>query len=83
MDAYQHIRDGVSYPAVLLMVGLNDNRVVPWQSGKFGARLTAATRSGKPIRFRTDSDTGHFGTALSAQAGEAADIYTFIEMQMK
>ncbi|HEV7714652.1 MAG TPA: prolyl oligopeptidase family serine peptidase [Steroidobacteraceae bacterium] len=83
MDAYQLIRDGVSYPPVMFMVGLNDNRVSPWESGKFGARLAAASRSGKPVWFRTDADTGHFGTTLSAQAAENADIYTFIEMQLK
>jgi prolyl oligopeptidase len=83
MDPYQLIRDGASYPAVMFMVGLNDNRVSPWESGKFGARLATASQSGKPVWFRTDADTGHFGTTLSAQASEDADVFTFIEMQLK
>jgi prolyl oligopeptidase len=83
MDPYLHIRNGVSYPAVMLIVGLNDNRVVPWNSGKFGARLAAATRSGKPVWYRTDADMGHVGTALTANAAKSADTYAFIEMQMK
>ena len=32
MDAYVNIKDKVAYPAVLLDVGLNDNRVAPWNS---------------------------------------------------
>ena len=82
MDPYQHVRDGVHYPAVLLVVGLNDQRVPPWESGKFGARLQAVSRGGRPVWFRTDSDTGHFGTSLSESAAEEADVYTFIESQL-
>jgi prolyl oligopeptidase PreP (S9A serine peptidase family) len=58
MDPYQRIKDATAYPAVLLIVGLNDNRVAPWASGKFGARLAAATNGQRPIWFRTDADMG-------------------------
>jgi prolyl oligopeptidase len=83
MDAYQRVRDGVSYPAVMLLVGLNDSRVAPWNSGKFAARLARASASGKPVWMRTDGDTGHFGTALNARAAEAADTYAFIDLQLR
>lgn len=79
MDPYQRIRPGTAYPAVLLVVGVNDNRVAPWQSGKFGARLLSEDSSGKPVWFRLDDDTGHFNTALGAQSREQADVYTFAE----
>jgi len=79
MDPYQHVRDGVRYPAVMLIVGLNDNRVAPWASGKFGARLLAAGGGARPVWFRTDTDMGHFSTALGAQAQESADTYAFAE----
>lgn len=82
MDPYQHVTNGGHYPAVLLVVGLNDQRVSPWESGKFGARLQAASRSGKPVWLRTDADMGHFGTSLSEAATETADVYTFIESQL-
>jgi len=82
MDAYTNIKDEVAYPAVLLDVGLNDNRVAPWNSGKYGARLRAANTGTQSIIFRTDSDSGHFGTSLSQEAAERADDYTFVEMTL-
>jgi len=80
MDPYIAIRDGVAYPPVLIDVGLNDNRVAPWMSGKFGAALIHA---GDPnVIFRTDTDSGHFGTSLNQQAAEKADHYAFLEKAM-
>lgn len=79
MDPYQRIKPGTSYPAVLLIVGINDNRVAPWNSGKFGARLLAVSVSGNPVWFRTDADMGHFTTAQAARSRELADVFTFAE----
>jgi len=31
------------------------------------------------VIYRTDSDSGHFGTSLSQAAAEKADHYTFLE----
>jgi len=85
MDPYLHVRDGVAYPPVLLAVGLNDNRVSPWETGKLAARLQAATSGGKPVWLRTDSAAGHFagGTSLSGQAAIWADVYAFLEAQLE
>ncbi len=82
MDAYLHVRSHIAYPAVLIDVGLNDNRVEPWMSGKYGAALQTANEGTQPILFRTDADSGHFGTSLSQQAAEKADHYTFVEMTL-
>jgi prolyl oligopeptidase len=79
MDPYQRIRPGTAYPPVLLIVGLNDNRVQPWESGKFGARLLATSSGGKPVWFRTDEAMGHFNTAQGTLALEDADYYAFSE----
>jgi prolyl oligopeptidase len=59
MDAYQHVKDGTAYPAVLLITGANDPRVDPWQLLKMTARLQAATSSKNPILLRIDYDAGH------------------------
>jgi prolyl oligopeptidase len=83
MDPYQRIKDGTSYPPVLLIVGLNDHRVSTWQSGKFGARLQAASSTTRPIWFRTDGDMGHFSTALGAQALEFSDTFAFAEAMLQ
>jgi prolyl oligopeptidase len=79
MDPYQRIRPGTAYPPVLLIVGLNDNRVQPWASGKFGARLLALSTSRKPVWYRTDDAMGHFTTAQGTLALENADYYAFSE----
>jgi prolyl oligopeptidase len=82
MSTYHQIRDGVDYPAVLLVHGMNDPRVDVWQSGKATARLQTASRSGRPVLLRLDEQAGHgigstFGQAISKQA----DIYSFLLWQ--
>jgi prolyl oligopeptidase len=59
MDAYQHVKNGTAYPAVLLITGANDPRVDPWELFKMTARLQAATSSKNPILLRIDYDAGH------------------------
>ena len=80
MDAYLNLKPGQRYPAVMLDVGLNDNRVAPWNSGKYGAQLKYYTKGQSVVLFRTDADAGHFGTSLSQAAAEAADHYAFIDL---
>jgi prolyl oligopeptidase len=75
MDPYQNVRDGVRYPPLMLEVGLNDSRVVPWESGKFGARVLAASPR-NTVWIRTNGDSGHFDTGDQSVA-EAADTYAF------
>jgi prolyl oligopeptidase len=84
IDAYLHVRDGVAYPAVMLITGINDPRVPPWELGKFTARLQAATSSGRPILLRVDYDAGHGFLAASRAQGDAllADQYSFLLWQL-
>jgi len=46
-------------------------------------RMRTATTSGKPVRIRADENQGHLGGNLNSQAAEQADIYTFIEANLK
>lgn len=82
MDPYQRLKPGVTYPPVLLIVGLNDNRVAPWASGKFGARLMSLTGGDQSVWYRVDEDMGHFTTAQAAGARESADVYGFAEAML-
>jgi len=78
MDSYHAIRDGVSYPAVLIICGINDPRVATFNAAKFGARLQAATASGAPVLMRVDFDAGHGVSSSRTQRDQLyADIYTF------
>ena len=81
MDPYQHVRDGVHYPPLLLVTGAVDQRVAPWNSGKFGARVMAAAPK-TPVWFRTDEAFGHFATNDNAEALELADVFAFFDAQL-
>ncbi|UCG92726.1 MAG: S9 family peptidase [candidate division WOR-3 bacterium] len=82
MDSYQHVTDGVHYPAVLLTQGINDPRVDPWHSTKMAARLQRATASGKPVLLRIEYEAGHgYGSTKSQLLNEWADIYAFMLWQ--
>jgi len=84
MSAYQHVKDGTRYPAVMLSHGINDPRVDPWMSAKMCARLQAATASGKPVLFRVDYQAGHgIGSTKLQTLKSQADKFAFLLWQMK
>jgi len=56
--------------------------VAPWNSGKFGARVMAASPE-TPVWFRTDDQFGHFATNVNAAALEFADMFAFFDAQLK
>lgn len=60
MDGVRHVVSGVRYPAVLGVVGWNDARVEPWETGKFVAAVQARGVSGKPALLKVNYDSGHF-----------------------
>ncbi|RVT93268.1 prolyl oligopeptidase family serine peptidase [Sphingomonas crocodyli] len=78
MDAYQAIKPGTLYPAVLCVTGATDPRVAPWHVAKFAARLQAATSSKNPVLLRVDFDAGHgVGSTRTQRDALAADMYSF------
>ena len=83
LDAYQHVKNGTHYPAVMGVTGLNDPRVPPWMIAKMIARLQAATSSKRPVVLRADFDAGHgFGTSRTQAVDERADEWTFLLWQL-
>jgi prolyl oligopeptidase len=80
---YHRVKDGTSYPAMLLTSGENDGRVDPYESRKMAARLQAASSSGQPVLLRISMDTGHGqGTPLKTRVEEEADTYAFLMAQL-
>ncbi|MGI4798207.1 MAG: prolyl oligopeptidase family serine peptidase [Janthinobacterium lividum] len=60
MSGYQHVVDGVRYPATLVIIGMNDHRVPPVTGAKMVARMQAAqVAGGPPIRLWASYDMGH------------------------
>ncbi|MGH8426776.1 MAG: prolyl oligopeptidase family serine peptidase [Gammaproteobacteria bacterium] len=79
----QHVKKGTAYPAVLLVTGVNDPRVAPWQSRKFAAALQTATSSKRPILLLTRMNEGHGVTAsFSQRVGNTAAALTFFAQQL-
>jgi prolyl oligopeptidase len=81
MSSYHHVQDGVRYPAVLLVHGVNDTRVAVWQSVKFANRIASATRGG-PVLMRLDYQLGHGqGSTRAQQLQQTADTWAFLLWQ--
>jgi prolyl oligopeptidase len=82
MSAYRNVKDGVRYPAVLFIHGVNDARVDVWHSLKMHARLREATASVKdanPLLLRLDFDAGHgAGSSREQHWQELADMWAFV-----
>ena len=82
MSSYHHVRDGVKYPAVMLVHGVNDTRVDVWESAKFASRLATASSANKPVLMRLDYESGHGQGSTRAQSQErTADVWTFFLWQ--
>lgn len=83
MDAYQNIKKGVKFPAVLITTGINDPRVTPWQSTKFMAKLLVNNTSDKPILLKVDYEGGHGGDIPAVQRySNLSDIFAFAFWQL-
>ena len=77
MDAMQHVKDGVAYPAVICVCGMNDPRVLAWQPGKFAAALQNASSSGKPVLLKVNYDDGHFTEDRQVTFRNFASMFAF------
>lgn len=85
IDAYCKIVDGVTYPAILVTIGVNDPRVPCWHATKLVARLQAATSSGKPVMLRVEAEGGHglIGATRGQVREELADTFAFLLCQCR
>ncbi len=82
MSAYQKVKDGTPYPAVMLYHGYNDPRVAVWHSAKMAARLQRASSSDNPVLLNVDYQAGHgIGSAQDSVNAQRADIMSFMYWQ--
>ena len=80
---YQHVKQGVKYPAVLFVTGDSDTRVAPLHARKMTALVQASSASGLPVLLRYDTHAGHsHGQALTSQIDERADTLSFLWWQL-
>jgi prolyl oligopeptidase len=79
---YHRVKDGVKYPAVLIVCGENDPRVDPADSRKFAARLQAATASERPVLLYTRLNSGHSCLSFDEEMSIQADKFAFFFDQL-
>jgi prolyl oligopeptidase len=75
-----NVKEGVNYPATLIMTADHDDRVVPAHSFKFAAELQAKQQQGgNPILIRIDKKAGHgAGKPTSKLIDDATDFWSFV-----
>lgn len=73
-----NIRDGVRYPATMVLTGDHDDRVVPAHSYKFTAALQHAQGGPEAVLARIETGTGHGkGKPRAMVAAEWSDLLAF------
>jgi len=76
---YQNIKETVNYPAMLVITSENDDRVPPFNSYKFVARMQSRKAQQNPIILKIEADAGHYGAStLSKKMKKKIDVYGFI-----
>ena len=76
---YHNIKENINYPAMLIMTSENDDRVPPFHSYKFAARLQNREAQTNPIILRVEKKAGHYGAStLMTTIQETADMYGFM-----
>jgi prolyl oligopeptidase len=81
---YHHIDPETEYPATLIMTSENDDRVPPFHSYKFAAKMQNNPAQKNPVLLRVEEGAGHYGATGSFKKhlrSEAA-MYDFILYQL-
>jgi prolyl oligopeptidase len=86
---YHHVREGVSYPAVLFTIFESDTRVDTLHARKMCAALQYATAApaggpggrGRPVLLRRETDVGHSARSVSRAVGLSAETLSFAAWQ--
>jgi len=75
-----NVKEGVNYPATMIMTADHDDRVVPAHSFKFAAELQAKQKkAGNPILIRIDKKAGHgAGKPTTKLIDDATDFWSFV-----
>jgi len=76
---YHNIKDGACYPPTLVTTADHDDRVVPWHSFKYAARLQKAQGCANPVLIRIETRAGHgAGKPTWMQIEDIADQWAFL-----
>ena len=74
-----NVKEGVKYPATMIMTGDHDDRVVPAHSFKFAATLQHANTGNYPSLIRIDTKAGHgAGKPIAKVIDAQTDMWAFV-----
>lgn len=74
---YHNIKEDVNYPTCLIITSENDDRVPPFHSFKFAARLQNRPAQKNPIYLQTQSNSGHYGKVSNYKNRTASNAEFF------
>lgn len=76
---YQNIKEDVNYPITLITVSDNDDRIPPFQSYKFAAKLQNRAAQKNPVYIKTSRKSGHGRkNTYDQRLQDAAEFYSFL-----
>lgn len=82
MDSIYHIKNGIRYPAQLILAGINDPRVAYYIPAKFAAAMQANSAEDGPVLLDLNYKAGHFGgITQDEQFEQTAKEYAFFLWQ--
>lgn len=74
-----NVREGETYPPILIWSSDGDDRVVPMHSLKFTATLQAADAGTNPILLRFGTQVGHSTVNINKAVEEESDLFSFLD----
>jgi len=81
---YHNIKEKINYPAMLVLTAENDDRVPPFHSYKFVAKLQDRSAQKNPVLLKVEKNAGHYRASNYVNyIREKADIYGFILYHLK
>ncbi|MFC2104405.1 prolyl oligopeptidase family serine peptidase [Bacteroidota bacterium] len=79
-----NIRDDINYPGMLIITSENDERVPPFNSYKFTAKLQNREAQQNPIILKVVKNAGHYGSiGWITDIRETAEVYGYIYKYLK
>ncbi len=81
---YHNVLESQNYPSMLLITSENDDRVPPFHSYKFAAKMQNRSEQKNPIIIKIAKRSGHYGASTnSSRIQELVDTYGFIMNELQ